>query len=253
MTPIPSIGGEFRSYRGLAQPFAPHSHDHYVIGRVEAGERVLELNDSSMPIIRGNLIIFNPGDVHGCIQKGQEPLTYDSFAIPAALFDGVKLRLPAKGEPNVILAYDDVLRALRGGSNDDVLERILLLASLLEIDPPDAQHTVHEKAALRVHIHLCKHLGEPAKIGDLAAMEGLSEYALIRAYRKCFHITPLQHLISLRVECACQLLRKGASATDVAVETGFSDQAHLTRVFKQRIGTTPAAYRAMTCNRGSLP
>lgn len=76
-------------------------------------------------------------------------------------------------------------------------------------------------------------------------MEGLSAYALIRAYRRRFHITPLQHLLSLRVECACRLLGEGASVADAAAETGFSDQAHLTRVFGQRIGTTPAAYRGM--------
>lgn len=31
--------------------------------------------------------------------------------------------------------------------------------------------------------------------------------------------------------------------TDVAVETGFSDQAHFTRVFRKHIGTTPANWR----------
>ena len=84
----------------------------------------------------------------------------------------------------------------------------------------------------------------------LAAAEGISEYALIRAYRRRFAITPLQHLMSLRVECACELLSEGAAPADVAAEAGFADQAHLTRVFKQRIGTTPAAYRRMTAKGG---
>ena len=91
------------------------------------------------------------------------------------------------------------------------------------------------------------------KISQLAAMEGLSEYALIRASRRRFHITPLQHLMSLRVECACGLLREGAPVADIATETGFSDQAHLTRIFKQRIGTTPAAYQAMACGKEHRP
>ena len=249
VTPIGAIDGEFRSYRGFAQPFAAHTHEFYVIGRVEAGERVLELNGARKRIAQGSLIVFNPGDVHGCTQESEELFAYDSFTIPASLLDGAKLRFPAKGEEDVQAAYDDVLEALRAGSDENALECVLLLASLLETEQPDAQHTVHEEAALRAYAHLCGHLARTVRINELAAMEGLSEYALIRAYRRRFHITPLQHLMSLRVECACKLLGEGACVADVAAETGFSDQAHLTRVFKQRVGTTPAAYQGMVCEK----
>lgn len=56
--------------------------------------------------------------------------------------------------------------------------------------------------------------------------------------------------MALRVECACELLAEGAGPADVAAETGFADQAHLTRVFKQRMGTTPAAYGRMAARGG---
>lgn len=42
-----------------------------------------------------------------------------------------------------------------------------------------------------------------------------------------------------------ELLKLGASANEVALQLGFADQAHLTRAFKQRTGTAPAAYRRM--------
>ena len=251
MTPIPQIGGERRAYRGLAQPFAAHSHRHYVIGRVEEGERELELNGKRVRIASGDLIVFNPGDVHGCHHASDELFAYDSVTITAEILEDAYLRFPRKEDHEALQAFDDLLRSIEDGDGAEILERALLLASCLDTGEAfSASPTAHEESALRVFAHLCGHLAEPHTIAELAAIEGISEYALIRAYRKRFSITPLQHLMSLRVECACDLLSEGTSPADVAAETGFADQAHLTRVFKQRIGTTPAAYRRMTARGG---
>ena len=251
VTPIPQIGGERRSYRGLAQPFAAHSHRHYVIGRVEEGERELELNGKRVRIAPGDLIVFNPGDVHGCQHASEALFAYDSVTIAAEILDDAYLRLPRRGNREALRAFDDLLSSIEGKDGAEILERALFLASCLDAgEAYSANTTIHEESALRVFAHLCGHLAEPHTIAELSTIEGISEYALIRAYRKRFSITPLQHLMSLRVECACELLSEGTAPADVAAETGFADQAHLTRVFKQRIGTTPAAYRRMAARGG---
>lgn len=47
-----------------------------------------------------------------------------------------------------------------------------------------------------------------------------------------------------RVERAKNLLKKGDTPlASVAVGLGFADQAHLTRVFRKIVGTTPGAWR----------
>jgi AraC family transcriptional regulator len=49
----------------------------------------------------------------------------------------------------------------------------------------------------------------------------------------------------LRLDHARELLAGSErTLTDVALETGFSDQSHFTRSFKERFGRTPGAYRA---------
>lgn len=251
VTPIPLIGGERRAYRGIAQPFAAHSHQHYVIGRVEAGERELDLNGERVRIVPGDLVAFNPGDVHGCRHASDEPFAYDSVTVAAEVLDGARLRFPEGADAEAQRAFDDLLGAVERDGGAEVLEQVLLLASCLGAgDEPPAAPSAHEESALRVFAHLRGHLAEPHSIAELAALEGVSEYALIRAYRKRFAITPLQHLMSLRVECACELLSEGTAPADVAVETGFADQAHLTRVFKQRMGMTPAAYGRMAARGG---
>lgn len=254
VTPVPQIDGERRTYRGLAQPFSAHAHEHYVIGRVEEGSRELDLNGKRMLIGAGDLIAFNPGDVHGCRHASDELFAYDSVTIAAEMLDGAHLRFPTGECAEAQRAYDDLLLSIEAEREEDVLDRALYLASCLDAElgaefdaeeGPPAASSAHNDSALRVFAHLRGHLARPRSVSELAAMEGISEYALIRAYRRHFSITPLQHLMSLRVECACELLAEGAAPADVAAEVGFADQAHLTRVFKQRIGTTPAAYRKM--------
>lgn len=70
IAPLPIIGGERRTYRGVAQPFAAHAHDHYVIGRVAEGERVLELSG---------------GSAQDRMDSGIMPLFGDLLALAAAL------------------------------------------------------------------------------------------------------------------------------------------------------------------------
>lgn len=251
VAPIPHIGGERRTYQGLTQPFAAHAHRHYVIGRVEEGERELELNGRRLRIGPGDLVALNPGDVHGCRHVSDRLFAYDSVTIAAEVLDGASLRFPAGAPAKARQAYDGLLRSIEEGGGAETLERARYLASCLDAkEGSRATASAHEGSVLRVSAHMRGHLAEPHAIAGLAAMEGISAYALIRAYRRRFSITPLQHLVSLRVERACELLSEGATTADVAAKTGFSDQAHLTRAFRQRVGTTPGAYKRMAAQGG---
>jgi AraC-like DNA-binding protein len=56
-------------------------------------------------------------------------------------------------------------------------------------------------------------------------------------------MTPHAYLIDVRVRRARDLLRRGEPPAVVAATVGFADQAHLTRVFKARVGIAPGSYR----------
>lgn len=247
VTPLPSIGGERRSYHGLAQPFTPHAHEHYVIGCVREGRRTLNLNGAKLPIGPDDLIVFNPGDVHGCAQEDESLFAYDSFTISEDALDGVRLQAPDSEEmqKGIRDVFDEAIHLLNDSVFEGAVERIIFMTVLLEADEEATVASHDDDVAAHVYAHLRGHLADPLSIAELAAVHSVSSYALIRAYRKRFAITPLQHLMALRVDCACELLAQGLRPSVVAAETGFSDQAHLTRFFKQRIGTTPAAYARM--------
>jgi AraC family transcriptional regulator len=79
---------------------------------------------------------------------------------------------------------------------------------------------------------------------EVARESGLSVGYFSHAFRRTLGVAPHQWLIEQRVALSKEKLRDdGLSLSDVATECGFSDQSHLTRVFRQRFGLTPGAWR----------
>lgn len=81
------------------------------------------------------------------------------------------------------------------------------------------------------------------KLQELADLVGLSQSYFSSAFKASTGIAPHQWQMKARIErVKARLLVPGASLAHVADATGFADQAHMTRVFKQFVGITPAAW-----------
>lgn len=246
VTPLPLFKGERRTYCGILQPFADHAHNHYVFGIVREGERKLVLNGELLRIKKGDILVFNPGDAHGCTQVGESPFAYDSFTVATETLDDERFCFPSNTDDLPREQLEEVFSLLDRHREEEALEAFVAfeqtLATKPDANPPNPKH---EEAAVRLYAHMLGHLAKRIYVEAFAEKEGISAYALIRAYRRMFSLTPVQHQLALCVDAACELLANGAHASDAAAELGFSDQAHLTREFKKRIGCTPGSYAAM--------
>ncbi|SRR5581483_193397 len=65
-----------------------------------------------------------------------------------------------------------------------------------------------------------------------------------RAFQAAFQEPPGKWLLRKRLDHSAALLRKSRqSVTEIAFESGFEDVSHFSRVFKERFGVPPIAYR----------
>ncbi len=80
---------------------------------------------------------------------------------------------------------------------------------------------------------------------DIAAVVGLSRFHFLRLFKNTTGFSPHAYLIQRRIELAKQSIEKGQCLTDAAINSGFSDQSHLTRCFKSTLGVTPGQYQKM--------
>ena len=123
--------------------------------------------------------------------------------------------------------------------------RLDLLAALRRLEPPtQARGGLPPGAARRVREYVETHLSESIDLAALAAIAGLSVYHFARAFKQSAGVTPHYYLVKRRIERAQEMLaRTELPLPEIALATGFSDQSHLARHFRQMLGVTPGQFR----------
>jgi AraC family transcriptional regulator len=81
-------------------------------------------------------------------------------------------------------------------------------------------------------------------IEELAKVAGVSSRHFIRAFRESAGQTPLRYVYDLRLERAKEfLLDSRRTATEIALDCGFSHAQHFSTAFKKATGLTPSDFR----------
>ena len=98
---------------------------------------------------------------------------------------------------------------------------------------------------LRARDLLHDHFAERLNLAAVATEVGVHPVHLAREFRQRFHCTLGEYQRNLRVEYASrQLSMTRLSLAEIAMASGFVDQAHFSRVFKSLTGWSPGKYRA---------
>lgn len=96
----------------------------------------------------------------------------------------------------------------------------------------------------KVSDHIQSHYAESIRLADLASMAGMSQSTFIRSFRSVFGTSPTQYVVNTRINAARKLLETtDLLLSDIALECGFFDQSHMTKVFQASRGITPGEYR----------
>ena len=96
----------------------------------------------------------------------------------------------------------------------------------------------------RLRAYVDSHLGETIHVTDLSGIARRSTAHFCRAFKRTFGQTPHTYVIAQRLERAKTLmLKSGEQLSVIAVLCGFTDQAHLSKLFRRHMGETPGAWR----------
>lgn len=96
----------------------------------------------------------------------------------------------------------------------------------------------------RVLAHIEAHLRHDLSVVELAHAAGFSRTQFSRLFKNTFDCTPYQFVLSARLRRARDLLAgSGLSLAEVAQETGFSSQSHLSSTLQRSDGVTPGSLR----------
>lgn len=240
--------------------YALHTHDSYVFGVVVAGAEKLRINRKTHLAPAGSIIIVNPEDPHdgekGCDTGWAYRTCYPHAELMREVAQDLELgHLPMFGQ-GILDAPDlasNFVRAHRLAVSGKTMEaETAMLMALRGLTRRFADRSGRNpssddsEAARRVRLYRERIESDPAgpfDLGDLARTAGVTRFQVIRDFKRVAGMTPGQYLRDCRIRNASALMRTGKPLAEIAFETGFADQSHLTRLFKSMRGLSPGAFR----------
>ena len=247
--------------RFVTHRYGRHAHETYTFGLIEDGVEEFDYGGALLRAGPGGVALLNPDMVHTGQAATPAGWAYRVLYPEVSVVTGVAAELGwQRGTPwfPETVLYDPATAALLRRAHqaaehgDQLASSSLLTASLTRLlrahaaSPPAASREPASRAPASVRAVrdlLPERLDDAPSLAELAALTGLSQFALLRAFRRETGMPPHAYLNQLRVRRARLLLDRGLAPADVAAETGFADQAHLTRHFKRVVGVPPAAYQ----------
>ena len=106
------------------------------------------------------------------------------------------------------------------------------------------EHKPLSNDALRiVDEYIRAHLAHDIGVTDIARAAGYSPGYFTKIFKHTVGVPPYKYLLNHRVHAVRDALHTKACLADIAVATGFCNQEHMTRAFRQFHGITPSHYR----------
>lgn len=240
--------------------YAPHQHESYVIGIIEAGCETFRIRGERHYARPSQIAFVNPLETHDGEPYGpgySYRMTYPEVGLIREVAASLSGRdsvgtpffpLPLVEDPDGAALFAAAHHAIEDGEDllagEEMLLRFYALCLARHADLSVRPVGAEAGPVARARELFEARYEEDLSLADLARLTGLPRHHLIRAFRQETGLTPHAYLVDVRVRRARERLRRGEMPGDVAAATGFCDQPHLTRAFKARFGVTPGAFRA---------
>lgn len=241
-----------------ALSFGRHTHEQFGVGLIDRGAQKSASGRGMVEAGAGDIITVNPGEVHDGAPIGEDGRAWRMLYLDPAIIvelaaDIDEGRLSAALEFTQPTVRDERMAGLfrrlfhtmtDSGENPDGFEAdealLLFIGGLLQPKPVGERAIPSGIASARAMID-----DAPASLLTLTALAneaGLSRYQFLRGFTRATGLTPHAYLIQRRIHHARQLIGRGARLAEAAVDSGFSDQSHMTRLFVRCFGISPGAY-----------
>jgi AraC-like DNA-binding protein len=248
-TPFEILKGTYTRHR-----FAPHLHDTFALGAIEAGASKIRYRDRTVTQHAGDVVVIPAREVHTGESDGPQGWSYRMLYLPEEVLvgftttDDLRFDGPSIADPELARRIIE-LHALLDAGTDRLRGQTALVDVLQMLCTRHAGAGVHHSRDARpsatlglVRDYLETNFAKSISLMELSALSGVSPFHLSRRFRERYGLPPYMYLELVRVNRAREMLRRGDPISRVAFDTGFSDQSHLTRRFKRVVGVPPGQY-----------
>ena len=252
-----------------------HCHDFIEIVIILKGKGHFIINDEKVLVSEGNVLILNPGTYHRSIPDSPHTLTECYLAFTDVdfvnappnffpFFHGQKMlgKLPERvkkeifqlccsidresqsrnpGRYFMLKAYliQVICLLLRFDRQEEIADQHCLAG--YEFKSPNKKYVVQQ-----IMKYMENHYKEKISLDQIAENMYLSPFYISKLFKSETGDTPINYLISLRMEKAKELLDQNStlSIQEAAAAVGYEDVYHFSKLFKKYYGLSPLYYKA---------
>lgn len=239
----------------------PHTHNHVELFYIIGGKGQFLINDELYPVNTNHLVIINPNVTHTEVSLNAQPLEYIVLGV-----EGIELSISDTSDGQFCIldhfesvdissclrnilrememklpGYEDVCQAFM-----EILIIRLMRNTGLSVPAETPGAGSHRQcAAIRRYIDL--HFKESLTLDLLAQEAHMNKYYLSHAFKREYGISPINYMISRRIEESKYLLTEtDLSLSQISQLLGFSSLSYFSQVFRKSQGIPPIEYRQNT-------
>ncbi|HEU5100124.1 MAG TPA: AraC family transcriptional regulator [Roseiflexaceae bacterium] len=237
-----------------------HRHDSYAICLTTTGVQAFDYRGAGEISLPGQVVVLHPDELHDGRAGTEAGFGYRILYVePALIFEAVRAlsgraaALPFVRSPVITSAKLSaaIAGAFRGAREPLAIDSLIvrLAEGLIDADPNCAQvarpRHLDVDALERARQFLEAEKARVVHSSELEAITGLTRYELARQFRLMCGTSPYRYLLMRRLDDARKQIGR-RPLVEVALDAGFADQAHFSRMFKAAFGITPARYAALS-------
>ncbi|MEO6603804.1 MAG: AraC family transcriptional regulator [Polyangiaceae bacterium] len=205
----------------------------------------------------GKMQLMEPGEAHNTTRVSEPASFFVIWWHPDVLryaaesmgvSGSVHLKIPQSNHPGLRASFRGLLAGVQHAEDSSFIEEqfldstLQLLELCAERRPPSRPPGSHP-AIGKVRARLHEQFAETLSLEQLAKDVGLSKFHVARCFKEAVGVAPHQYQKLLRLQCARRQLDRGLCVREAAAVAGFSDEAHLSRTFRNWLGVSPGAWR----------
>lgn len=227
--------------------FPKHTHPTFNIALVINQTFHSQLSSKFIQAPIGSLCITNPNEIHATPCDNKMGNTFTTFYISPELLKQINKGQEVFFKDKVIYApqiFNDLLYISKNIDNpclDIEKEIIKNIETLVKVNAKALSFTSQAKRLLSRFI--CEESFMGFSLDKTAQKFGMSKYKFLRLFKQETGLTPKSFVAIKRIEKAKELVSKKNDLMSVAFDSGFYDQAHMTKEFKRYTGVTPNTYQ----------
>ncbi|MEG0765902.1 MAG: helix-turn-helix domain-containing protein [Pseudoflavonifractor sp.] len=236
-----------------------HTHTCTEIFYVVGGSGRFKIEELTLSVAADDMIIVNPNVEHTEVSLNSSPLEYIVMGVEGLEFAGGREVDSRYCAANLGNGREDMLHYLRSLLGEietkasgyeivcqDILE-VLLIRLIRRTDlaiAPAAPCPRSTKECGTVRRYMDSHFKENITLDQLAALTHVNKYYMVHAFSKEYGISPINYLITRRIEESRVLLcDTDHSLSQIAHMLGFSSPSYFSQSFRRLEGMSPMEYR----------